>query len=133
MKTPLLAIPFVAAFVVAAFPALAITVDFDGPFTALPYTEDGLTFSDLPGTSVSVAGGSTGVLVSGTNTIPIHIRAAGTQPFDLQQIQITQLTRTWRIESSSGEVLNIPGAGTLNFAGQPGWSNIIYFASIHNP
>jgi hypothetical protein len=125
-------IVLVIATLAVSRPAPATTVDFNSPgFTSLPYAENGLTFSTMPGTTS--AGVANGRLVSGTNFTPIHIRATGIQPFDLLSLNIASLSRTWRIESSSGAVLPLSGPGTVDFSTQTGWSNIVFFDMIHNP
>jgi hypothetical protein len=112
--------------------ASGATVDFISPgVTVLPYAESGLTFFTMPGSTSAVV--ANGRLTSGTNFVPIHIRATGIQPFDLTSLNIATLYRAWRIESSSGAVLPLLGPGTIDFSGQPGWSSIVYFDFVHNP
>ncbi len=117
-------------------PASAATIDFgDGAFQALPYVEDGLTFANLPGTSPAVIGsnGGDGQLVAGTNVTPIKVRVSGAQPFDLISLDVEQMFRNWRIESSAGAITAIPGVGALTLNGTPGWNNLSYFDLIHDP
>ncbi len=125
-------IVLVITTLVTPLPTSATTVDFAASgFNVLPYSENGLTFSTMPGTnSAYVANGHLG---SGTNFIPIHIRATGIQPFDLMSINVGNFYRTWRIESSSGAVMPLLSPGTIDFSGQTGWSSIVYFDFIHNP
>src|SRR3954451_10013385 len=123
---------FAITALVAPLSTSAMTVDFAASgFIVLPYSENGLTFSTMPGTnSAYVANGHLG---SGTNFTPIHIRTTGIQPFDLMSINIGNFYRTWRIESSSGAVMPLLSTGTIDFSGQTGWSSIVYFDFIHDP
>jgi hypothetical protein len=115
--------------------ASAATVKFDGvATTSLPYSEAELTFTNLPGTSAAiVAGGVDGYLVGGTNGLPIHVRATGSQPFNLISLDIEDIFRTWRIQSSTGAVFNPTGTGMINFTGMIGWTNLKSFDLIHDP
>lgn len=116
-------------------PAPAATIEFGGAFQALPYVEDGLTFANLPGTSPAVIGsnGGDGQLVAGTNVTPIKVRVSGAQPFDLISLDVEQMFRDWRIESSAGAITAIPGVGVLTLNDMPGWNNLSYFDLIHDP
>jgi hypothetical protein len=115
--------------------ASAAIVTFDGVATSsLPYTEAGLTFTNLLGTSAAiVAGGADGSLTAGTNTLPIHVHVAGSQPFNLVSLDIENIFRTWKIQSSSGAIFSPTAAGTINFTGMTGWSNLTSFDLIHDP
>ena len=115
--------------------AHAVVVDFGSTMQQLPYAEDGLSFTKvLPNSPMSVTGFAPDMaLIAGTNFTPIHVRAAGVTPFDLDTLDVESLGRAWRLESSSGAVFNVPSTGTINFAAQPGWQNISYFDIIHNP
>jgi hypothetical protein len=113
----------------------AATVDFGTAFANLPYTENGLTFTDVTGTSPASIGGfgADKALVGGTNFTPIHVRATGVTPFDLLSFDIETISRTWRIESSSGAIFNPTTAGTINFTLMAGWTNLTYFDIVHSP
>jgi hypothetical protein len=110
-------------------------VAFNGVATTnLPYSEAGLTFSNLPGgDNLIVAGGADGHLLGGTNTLPIHVRVTGAERFNLSALDIEGISRTWRIESSSGAVFNVGATGTINFIGLTGWTNLTSFDIIHDP
>jgi len=114
---------------------MSATVEFGATFSPLPYSEDGLTFTDVTGNSPAVITGFSGdmELVGGTNSIPIHVRATGLTPFNLLSLDIKQLNRTWRIESSSGAMFNPTTTGTINFTAMSGWAEITYFDIIHSP
>lgn len=111
--------------------AYSASVEFNAPYQPVPYMESGLTFSTLPGTNTAVIG--TGELISGTNNIPIHIRATADRAFTLTSLEISQFYRAWRIESSSGAVLPVTAVGLIDFSSLSGWSNISYFDIVHNP
>jgi hypothetical protein len=114
--------------------AAPVTIEFEGPFGGLPYAEDGLTFTALSsGNGVGAGGPPDGELVAGTNTIPIRVRAAALQNFDLLSLDVEQVFRTWTLESSAGAVFNIAGAASLDFTGQVGWTNLSYFEFVHDP
>jgi hypothetical protein len=115
--------------------ARGATVDFGTAFANLPYAEDGLTFTDVTGTSPASIGGfgAEKALVAGTNFTPIHVRATGVTPFDLLSFDIESIGRTWRIESSSGAIFNPTAAGTINFTSMTGWTNLAYFDIVHSP
>ena len=125
----------IAIVLLSASSASAAIVTFDGvATTSLPYSEAGLTFTNLPGTSAAiVAGGANGDLVAGTNGLPIHVRVTGSQQFNLTSLDIEDIFRTWRIQSSTGAVFNPTGIGTVNFTGMTGWTNLASFDLIHDP
>jgi hypothetical protein len=126
---------FVLAVVLHLSTASAEIVKFDGVATSsLPYTEAGLAFTNVPGnTPAIVAGGADGYLTAGTNFVPIHIHVAGDQPFNLASLDIEELFRNWRIESSTGAIVHPSGTGTLDFSSLPGWSNLTAFDIVHDP
>jgi hypothetical protein len=110
-------------------------VTFGSSFANLPYAEQGLMFINLAGTSpaVIVTSGGDGHLVAGTNVTPIHVRVSGTQPFRLISLDVEQLFRTWRLESSAGALVNLSDAGSVNLGSDPGWTNLSYFDLVHDP
>lgn len=126
---------FLILVTVAASTASAAIVTFNGvATTSLPYTEAGLTFTNLPGTSpMIVAGGADGDLQGGTNGTPIHVHVAGSQAFNLVSLDIESIFRTWRIQSSTGTIFNPTTTGTINFTGLTGWTNLTSFDLIHDP
>jgi len=115
--------------------AHAVVIEFGSTIQNLPYAEDGLSFTKvLANSPMSVTGfGTDMALIAGTNFTPIHVRATGVTPFNLDTLDVEGLARPWRLESSSGAVFNIPSTGTINLAAQPGWQSINYFDIIHNP
>ena len=127
----------VIAFGLIASVASADFVTFDNVQTSnLPYSENGLTFSNLAGTSPAiVVGGTDGYLVAGTNTAPIHVRVSSPQQFDLVSLDIERILRDWRIESSSGAVYDVTtfGPHTIDFTNLSGWSSLDYFDVVHDP
>jgi hypothetical protein len=114
--------------------ARAVTIEFGSAFQSLPYVEDGMTFTNL-GTSLAVVGANAGDgnLVGGTNVDPIRVRATGDSAFDLVSFDVEQIFRDWRIESSSGGIVNLSGTGTKDFTGVSGFQGISYFEIIHDP
>lgn len=124
-KTLALAIVFVAL----ENPGKGELIDFGSAFSLLPYTEAGLTFTNL-GTSPAVV--SSGHLVAGTNFDPIHVRVTGAAPFDLISLDVLQLFRNWQVVASTGASL-APSIGTLTFTELPGWQGIEFFDLIHDP
>ncbi len=124
---------FVAAVFIAPFASAAV-VDFnDISTTTLPYTEKGLTFTDIGGNNSIVAGGVDGHLTAGTNIAPIRIRVTGVQPFDLESLVIENLFRSWSIQASTGATVTPISTGTLDFTGLTGWTNLSSFELIHDP
>ena len=125
----------VTATILVTQSVVAETVTFDGVgFQNLPYTEEGLTFTNLPGTEPAViGGGADGHLVGGTNVTPIHVRVTGSQPFDLTSLDIENIFRTWRIESSAGAIFDPTGTGTVDFTSLTGWTNLTSFDVVHDP
>lgn len=126
---------YAASIVLWCASTSAETIDFGSSFVNLPYTEKGLTFTNLPGTSPAVIGTSSGDghLVAGTNVTPIHVRVSGMQPFRLISLDVEQIFRTWRIESSHGAVTGLPGVGAVGLGSDPDWTNLTYFDLIHDP
>jgi len=122
-----LALAFV--FVVLGNRGQCELITFDPVFSTLPYTEGGLTFTNL-GTSLAVVSG--GGLVAGTNFDPIHVRATGSAPFDLISFDVRQLFQNWQVVSSTGATLT-PSLGTMTLTGLSGWQGITYFDLIHDP
>src|SRR5688572_27999336 len=109
----------IAGLVSHASWGMAATVNFNVPSTVnLPYSESGLTFSAMPSTAAMVVASSftgDGDLVGGTNSVPIHTHVTSAQPFDLVSLDVENIFRTWRIESSSGAIVTPTGTGTINF------------------
>ena len=121
--------------VVAPGPSRAEVIDFGTASGSLPYSEDGLTFTKVNPASPMSIGGFDGdaELGAGTNFTPIHVRATGAGPFDLDTFDVEGLYRAWRLESSSGAVFNIPMTGTFDLRATSGWQGIAWFDIIHNP
>jgi hypothetical protein len=114
----------------------ADTVSFDNGFSNLPYSEAGLLFDNSAGASPAVISdgpGGDGFLVAGTNTLPIQISVTGDTNFDLVSLDVENVLRNWRLESSSGAIFNISTQGTVNLDGLSGWSNITSFDIVHSP
>lgn len=126
-------LPFVAILSLAgAAHATPVTIEFDGPYDPLPFSEDGLTFTALSG-RVYAGGTTDGYLAGGTNTIPIRVRVTGIANFDLLSLDVENYFRTWTIESSSGAVFDVLSEGTLDFESESGWRNLSYFEIVHDP
>jgi hypothetical protein len=115
--------------------ARAETIDFGTAFQSLPYSEDGVTFTNL-GTSLATVGGfgAERSLAAGTNDQPIRVRATSPVPFDLVSLDFEQVFQTIRIESSLGGLVSVTfSPGTINFASVTGFQGINYFEIIHDP
>ncbi|MEM0914521.1 MAG: hypothetical protein AAGB29_10305 [Planctomycetota bacterium] len=87
------------AVAISGFAPLAFgsVVDFNNVgLTNLPYSENGLNFTNTGQTDPVVFGGvdGDGYLASGTNFLPIRILVTGDQPFDLESISIESVFRT---------------------------------------
>jgi hypothetical protein len=114
----------------------AETIDFGTAFLPLPYSEDGITFSNL-GTSLANVGGfgDERSLAAGTNDQPIRVRASSPVPFDLISLDYESMSRTIRIETPLGGLVtstDIPPT-TIDFTSLSGFQGISYFEIVHDP
>jgi hypothetical protein len=133
----LLSVVSVAVCVAASVSAEVIDFGSSAVALTLPYTEDGLTLYNLPGTHMAVIVHGDDRHLSGFSGFPmfppVYIRAAGPKPLNLTSLDVEGFSGTWRIQSSEGASMILSGAGTFNFANKTGWSNIDYFDVIHDP
>jgi len=116
-------VPALALLAVSAAAARAQTVDFNAlPNNFAPYntyTEDGFTLSAIGSAfnhfhASTGAGGTTGADFLALDGTPFNYSFGGSL-FDLVSIDILNIAGTTTFTSSSGAVLNVTTAGTVNF------------------
>ena len=114
--------------------AQTFTIDFGTARTNLPYTEDGLTFSEsaLDFALIRPRFSMNSSLASASSSTGQIIRAESTMPFDLRSITVGGLYEPWRIETSAGGVFALPGLGVQDLSGRTGFSGITFFNIINN-
>ncbi len=129
---------FLACCVAFAWPTLTAgfeIIDFGIDQQRLPYSEDGLNFTDLLGDSpVAVAGpAGNSKLIAATFDLPIYVRVEATVPFQLVAFDVDGLFRSWELRSSNGDVFEIGSLGTIPMLFEPGWQELQYFDIVHLP
>ena len=132
-KTHILIVLLISGYFCAENAFSQIVTFDDVPFSALPYSESGLTFTKTAGSPGSAGGAGDGDLGAGTNDIPIRITVTSDQPFTLQTLDVEGIFRTWTIESSLGGVVSPAGTGQIDFTLLSGWTGISSFEIIHDP
>ncbi|HVJ85240.1 MAG TPA: PEP-CTERM sorting domain-containing protein [Caulifigura sp.] len=117
-----------------------ISIDFgtSASVGALPYAEDGFTFSTLLGGSqVNGSAGDTNRYLNllGASTPNARVRISGPGAFDLQSFDLRDVSsQPWTVSASSGASLVIPNAtavGTIDFTALAGWTNLTFVDISH--
>ena len=114
--------------------AQSSTIDFGSDSADLPYTEDGLTFTESAAgfALIRPLARMNSSLTSASGMMGQIIRAESLTPFDLHGITVEGLFEPWRIETSAGGSFSLSGLGEQDFSGLLGFAGITYFDIIND-